>query len=85
MTDEIPEPACRVMAAMRKAAKTMPDLGAVEALQEFACLYIKIEPLLTADMKAMLFSVGSMIAKQADEEMTAMVHAVMAINKARKS
>lgn len=70
------------MNAMRKAAKTMPDLCSVEALQEFACLYIKIEPLLTEDMKAMLFGIGAMVAAQAEREMTAMIHAAAFIRKA---
>ena len=52
---------CRVMAAMRKAVLTMPDLCAVGALQDFASLYLKVEPLLTAEMAATMFGAGVFI------------------------
>lgn len=72
-----------VISALRKAAKTAPDLCAVEALQDFAGLYLKVEPLLTQDMKATLFGIGALLAGQADKEMAAMVQAMAAIGKAQ--
>ena len=74
---------CRVMAAMRKAVLTMPDLCAVGALQDFASLYLKVEPLLTAEMAATMFGAGVFIASQAEIEMRAQIQAMMAISNAR--
>lgn len=68
---------------MRKAGRQAPDLCAVAALQEFAGLYLKVEPLLTEAMKATMFGAGVYIAAQAEREMAAQVQAIVAISNAR--
>ena len=69
---------------LRRAAREMPDeLFAVGALQELACLYVKIEPLLTDAMKVTFIGAGAYVAKQADLEMKAHIQAFAAIRKAR--
>lgn len=64
------------MKLMRQAARTMPDdVFAVGALQEMACLYAKIEPLLSDDMKATFIGAGAYVAQQAEAEMKAQIMA----------
>lgn len=76
----------RTISAMVKAGRNPPEeFCAVAVMQALACLYIKLEPLLTEDQKAVLFGAGAYIGGQAHREMQAMVEAVFAINKARGS
>jgi len=83
MTDFAPAEIA-AMNLLRKAAREMPDdLFAVGALQELACLYVKIEPLLTDEMKAVFVGAGAYVAKQADAEMKAQVAAMVAIARAQ--
>jgi len=74
------------MNLMRCAAREMPDdLFAVGALQELACLYVKIEPLLTDAMKATFIGAGSYVAKQADAEMKAQIQAFTTLMPVRRT
>jgi hypothetical protein len=59
-------------------------MWAVAAVQNLACLYAKIEPLLTEVDKAILIGVGGWIAHVGKEEMAAEIQATIAISKARK-
>lgn len=71
---------------MRKASKTLPDdMWLVAGMQELACLYVKIEPLLTDVQKALLIGVGGLIAREAEREMRAGIQAFVAIEKAREA
>ena len=84
MNDFTPEE-LRLMGTLRDAAKTLPDLCAVEALQEFVGIFLKVEPLLPEAMRATLFGIGAIIAAQAEKEMQAAAQAFMEISKARKA
>lgn len=71
------------ISAMMRASKTLPDdLWAVAAVQNLACLYAKIEPLLPEKDKAMLIGIGGYIAHLGKAEMSAQIHATMALARA---
>lgn len=63
---------------MTKAAQTLPDdFWLVAGMQELACLYARIEPLLTAQQRATLIGAGALMAREARREMTAEIEAKM--------
>lgn len=70
---------------MMRASKDLPDeMWAVAAVQNLACLYAKIEPLLPEVDKAMLIGIGGYIAHLGKAEMMAEIQAGMAIARALK-
>jgi predicted DNA-binding transcriptional regulator YafY len=74
----------RAISLMMRASRTLPDdMWAVAAVQNLACLYAKIEPLLTDEDKAMVIGVGGYIAFQGRAEMEADIQARMALARAR--
>ena len=69
---------------MMCASKTLPeDMWAVAAVQNLACLYAKIEPLLPDVDKAMLVGIGGYIAALGKHEMSAEIQAKMALARAQ--
>lgn len=73
-----------MISQIMKAEKVMPDeYWCVEAVQELACILAKIEPLLPNEMMATLIGIGACLARQGKVEMTAGIHAAMAISRAR--
>lgn len=69
---------------MMRASKTLPDdMWAIAAVQNLACLYAKIEPLLPDTDKAMLIGIGGYIAHLGKAEMNAEIEMRMAIARAR--
>lgn len=65
---------------MMRAAKTLPDdMWAIAAVQNLACLYAKISPMLPDQDKAMLVGIGGYIAHLGRDEMMADIQARMAI------
>jgi len=74
----------KIIGMMMKASQTLPDdMWAVAAVQNLACLYAKIEPLLLEDERAMMIGIGGYIAHQGKAEMSAEIQAKMAIADAR--
>lgn len=62
----------RAIGMMMRASKTLPDdFWAVAAVQTLACLFVKIEPLLTDEQAAELIGIGGYIAASGKEEMKA--------------
>lgn len=83
MTDFTP-PELAAISAMMRASKTLPDdMWAVAAVQNLACLYAKIEPLLCEADKALLIGIGGYVAHLGRTEMAAAVQAYAAIARAR--
>lgn len=73
-----------MISRIMKAEKIMPDeFWCVEAVQELACILVKIEPLLPDSMMARLLGIGACLARQGKVEMTAGIHTAMAIQRAR--
>ncbi len=71
---------------MQKARKTLPeDFWLVPAMQELACLYARIEPLLTDAQKSTMIGCGAIMAREAEKEMRAGIHAAIAISNAMPS
>lgn len=71
---------------MQKARKTLPDdFWLVAAMQELACLYAKIEPLLTDPQKATIIGCGAIMCREAEREMKADIQARIAIARAMPS
>ena len=55
-----------------KAERTLPDdFWAVAAVQELACLLVKLEPLLPDTAMRTLIGIGAFVARQGNAEMTA--------------
>jgi hypothetical protein len=74
-----------VISGMQRAAKTLPDdFLSVPAVQELACLYAKIEPLLTENQKATVIACGAMLVHYGKQETIAGIHAAMALQRAKK-
>lgn len=72
------------ISAMMRASKTLPDdMWAVAAVQNLACLYAKIAPMLTDADKAMLIGIGGYIAHLGKAEMSAQIQATLAIARAQ--
>jgi len=68
---------------MQRAAKTLPeDFLSVPAVQELACLFVKIEPLLTDEQKATILACGAMLVHYGKAETVAGIHAAIALKKA---
>lgn len=86
MTDSDLNPAeLHAINQMMRASKTLPDdMWAVAAVQNLACLYVKIEPLLPDTDKAMLIGIGGYIAHLGKAEMEAEIQTKMAIARARE-
>ncbi len=71
---------------MQRAAKTLPDdFWLVAAMQELACLYAKIEPLLTDEQRGIIIGCGAIMARESLNEMKADIQARMAIARAMPS
>ena len=69
---------------MQRARKTLPDdFWLVAGLQELACLYARIEPLLTESQRATLIGCGALMARESEKEMMADIQARMAIGRAQ--
>jgi hypothetical protein len=86
MTDatDFSAPELAAINAMMRASKTLPDdMWAVAAVQNLACLYARIEPLLPEADKAMLIGIGGYVAHLGKAEMMAEIQAGMAIARAR--
>ena len=67
----------------QRAAKTLPDdFWLVAAMQELACLYARIEPLLTDAQKQVVIGCGAIMSREAKREMSAEVQAIMALSRA---
>lgn len=76
----------RAISLMQKARKSLPDdFWLIAAMQELACLYVKIEPLLTDPQRATLIGCGAIIAKESEKEMMADIQSRMAIARAMPS
>jgi predicted amino acid dehydrogenase len=73
----------RVIGMMMKASKTLPDdFWAVAAVQVLACLFVKIEPLLTDEQASELIGLGGYIAAVGKDEMKAEIGMRVALAKA---
>lgn len=71
------------ISAMSKASRTLPDdFLSVPAVQELACLFAKIEPLLTDEQKSVVIACGAMLMHYGKAETIAGIHAAMALNRA---
>ena len=71
---------------MQRARKTLPDdFWLVAAMQELACLYAKIEPLLNDTQRQVLIGCGAVMARESEKEMVADIQARMAIARAMPS
>ena len=71
---------------MQRARKTLPDdFWLVAGLQELACLYARIEPLLTESQRATLIGCGALMARESEKEMLADIQARMAIGRAQSA
>lgn len=74
----------RIIGMMLKASKTLPDdMWAVAAVQNLACLYAKIEALLSDEDRAMLIGIGGYIAHLGKAEIEADIQARMVIARAK--
>jgi hypothetical protein len=72
------------ISAMTSASRTLPeDFLSVPAVQELACLFVKIEPLLTDQQKATVIACGAMLVHYGKAETMAGIQAAMALMKAR--
>jgi len=70
---------------MTRAAKTLPDdFLSVPAVQALACLYAKIEPLLTDEQKGTVIACGAMLVHYGEAETKAGIMAAIALQKARE-
>jgi hypothetical protein len=80
------EPAeLHAISAMTRASKTLPeDFLSVPAVQELACLYAKLEPLLTDEQRATIIACGAMLVHYGKAETIAGIHAAMALQKAAR-
>lgn len=81
--DAFTRPELAIISAWQKAAKTAPEFMAVEAFQELARLYVKIEPLLPDSDKATLFGIGAYLCNVGRAEMKAGIEAAMMMGKLR--
>ena len=71
------------ISAMTRASRTLPeDFLSVPAVQELACLYAKIEALLTDEQKATVIACGAMLVHYGKAEIIAGIHAAMALQRA---
>ena len=83
--NDFTQPELAAISAMMRASKTLPDdMWAVAAVQNLACLYAKIEPLLPDADKATLIGIGGYIAHLGKAEMAADIQAKIAIATARQ-
>lgn len=72
------------ISAMSKASRTLPDdFLSVPAVQDLACLFVRLEPLLTDEQKATIIGCGAMLMHYGKAETIAGIHAAMALQKAR--
>ena len=84
MADEFTPEELHAISAMSRASRTLPDdFLSVPAVQELACLFVKIEPLLTDGQKATIIACGAMLMHYGKEETIAGIKAAMAITNAR--
>jgi hypothetical protein len=79
-------PELDAISLMQKARKTLPDdFWLVAGMQELACLYAKIEPLLNDDQRATIIGAGALMARESEKEMKADILARMVIARAMPS
>jgi hypothetical protein len=70
----------------QRARQTLPDdFWLVAGMQELACLYAKIEPLLADSHKQILIGCGALMARESEREMVADIQMRMAIARAMPS
>ena len=75
----------KMISAMVRAGRNLPDnFCAIGVMQELACLCVKLQPLLSQDQMSILFGAGALISGRAMKEMTALVQAQCAIDRARR-
>lgn len=73
-----------MISQIMKAERNLPDeFWAVAAVQELACLLVKLEPLLSDKQMATLLGVGAFVARVGKLEMSAEIQMKMAIARAR--
>lgn len=84
MGDDFNAAELSAISAMSKASRTLPDdFLSVPAVQELACLFAKIEPLLTDYQKGVVIGCGAMLMHYGKAETIAGIHAAMALQRAR--
>ena len=67
------------LSAMQRAARVLPDdFLSVPAVQELACLYAKLEPMLAESQKATIIAAGAMLVHYGKAETIAGIQAGMA-------
>lgn len=82
--DEFTEVESQAIGQMMRASNTLPDdFFGVPAVQELACLFVKIEPLLTDEQAATIIGCGAMLVHYSKDEMRAQVETMMAIGRAK--
>jgi hypothetical protein len=74
-----------MIGAMLSASKSYDPLAlmGVAAAQDFACLAVKLEPMLTTDQMVTIFGCGAILFERSKREMEAAVMASVAIAKAK--
>ena len=79
-------PELHAISLFHRARKTLPDdFWLVAGMQELACLYARIEPLLTEVQRATMIGCGALMAREAESEMRAQIAAAIAIANAMPS
>jgi len=76
----------RAISAMVRGSKKLPDdFWGTAAMQELACLYAKIEPLLTDAQRATIIGCGALLVHYSRAEFAASIEAAIAIGRATAS
>lgn len=85
MSEDFNRAELAAISAMTRASKTLPDdFLSVPAVQELACLFAKIEPLLTDGQKATVIACGAMLVHYGKAETIAGIHAALALQRAAR-
>lgn len=75
----------RVIGQMMKAERSLPDeFWHVPAVQELACILAKYGPLMTGKDYATVVGCGALLVRHGKAEMSADIHARMALARARE-
>lgn len=86
MERQFEPPELHAISLMMKASKSLPDeFWLTAAMQELACLYAKIEPLLSDGQKGTLIGCGALMARESRKEFAAEIMAGIAISRAMPS
>lgn len=84
MSEDFTPAELAAISAMSRASRTLPDdFLSVPAVQELACLFARIEPLLPDSDKATIIACGAMLMHYGKAETIAGIHAAMALKKAQ--